>query len=326
MNSRQAKLSTHKRGYLTLTLVSSLLALVALLLYVSTTQRYEDFVDSQQALMKKSAQDTAQTIQLYIEQTRRTVRLFAAREQDNIRALSLDPDNQHIHEEIEASLALYLPDYATFTIADTSGTPLIDDFGGMVGNICRKDISTFAETDHPRKLVIHPNPEQYHFDVMAPVQLQGGTAGVFFVSFKPGVLSKLLANSELHGHEIMLLHSNKKGLIELSAGGTRDILARESVLTDDELAKIDVSYDVPESLWEVVYIPNLVHYSNMQHQMRSDAVKVFLVVLVISLIMMIQIRRKEISRKKAEQVIEESNEQLETRVNARTNELYRANT
>ena len=326
MGSRRTKLSSQKRGVVTLVLVTSLLVLVALLLYVGTLQRFEDFKRAQHELMDKSAQDTARTIQLYIEQARRTVALFAVKEQAAISALSGDPGNTALQTTIENSLARYLPDFAAFTVADASGRTFFDDFDGVIGEVCRKDISAFAETDHPRKLVIHPNPEHYHFDIMAPVQLQKGVSGVFFVSFKSSMLSQLLANSELHGHQILLVNNEQEGLIEVSARGSRDKMNRDPMLSETELSAIDIRYPVPGSLWTVVYLTDAALYANKLDRLRRDAFQYFVIVLLMSLALLAVIRHKEKLRKSAERLLEEANEQLENRVEARTSQLYRANT
>ena len=239
---------TPSQTTLTYFLVVALLMIMALLLYVHTEGRYKDYVASEHALMEKSASDTVQTLGIYIEQARRLVGLFASRERENIRLLSVDPENNLAREAIETGLKQYIPDYFAYTIADASGAPLLDDFEGNVGEVCRTDIRNFSQSRHPQELFIHPNPLQYHFDIMTPVKLSGNKPGVFFVSFKPNVLGQLLKNSELQSHQLMLLHSNDVGLIEITAEGARGNIERDIHLSEQEIESIDIQVDVPGSI------------------------------------------------------------------------------
>lgn len=316
---------TPSQTTLTYFLVVALLVIMALLLYVNSEGRYEDFVESQHALMEKSATDTVQTLGVYIEQTRRLVGLFASRERENIRLLSIDPENNLAREELEAHLKQYIPDYFAFTIADASGVPLLDDFEGNVGEVCRTDIRGFSESGHPQELFIHPNPLQYHFDIMTPVKLGENKSGVFFVSFKPDVLGHLLKHSELPGHQLILLHGNDVGLIEITAEGARDSIEREIHLSKQEIESIYMQVDVPGSLWELVYLPDTKRFESVWLKLRNYASLEYFVIVLFSVVMLAFIRREELKREAAEQALQESHDLLEDKVEDRTRELKRAN-
>lgn len=316
---------THSQTTLTYFLVFVLLVIMALLLYLNTRWRYEDFVESQHALMEKSARDTVQTLGIYIEQMRRTVGLFASRERENIRLLSIDPDNTLAREELENRLEQYIPDYFAFTIADASGTALLDDFEGNVGEVCKTDIRNFSRSRHPQGLFIHPNPLQYHFDIMTPVKLAGNKPGVFFVSFKPDVLGQLLKNSELPDHQLLLLHGNDVGLIEITAEGARDNIEREIHLSEQEIESIDIQFDVPGSLWELVYLPDTELFKVVRQKMHRYAELEYLIILLFSVVMLSFIRREERKREYAEQELQESHDLLEKQVEERTRELKDTN-
>jgi len=319
------RMRTPGQKSLTYILVAALLLVMAVLLYVNSEGRYEDFVESQHALMEKSARDTVQTLGIYIEQTRRLVELFASRERENIRLLSIDPENSVARDELEARLAQYIPDYFAFTIADASGAPLLDDFEGNVGEVCRMDIRNFSQEPHPQELFIHPNPLQYHFDIMTPVALAGDRPGVFFVSFRPDVLGHLLKNSELPDHRLLLLHADDVGLIEITAEGARDKIEREIHLSDKEIESIYMQVDVPGSLWELVYLPDTEMFKSVRRQMLNFAILEFLAILVFSGFMLSMIRRGEQKREAAEQALQESHDLLEDKVEERTRELKKAN-
>ena len=310
---------------LTYILVIALLLIMALFLYANTETRYEEYVKSQNAIMEKSARDTVQTLGIYIEQTRRLVSMFASRERENIRILSIDPGNEDIRSHLESRLEQFIPDYFSFTISDSSGMTLLDDFEGNVGDVCKTDIRNFAQEHHPQELFIHPNPLQYHFDIMVPVNLAARIEGVFFVSFKPDVLSRLLANSEVHGHQLMLLHTEHLGLIETTAKGARDTLERDIHLSEQEIGLIEVQYEVPSSLWELVYLPDTKIFENAHRQMREQAALEFLIIFVFSAFMLVLIRRAELKRDLLEHELQLSHQHLEEKVDERTQELKDAN-
>ena len=316
---------TPSQTTLTYFLVVVLLVIMALLLYVNSSGRHDDFVESQHALMEKSARDTVQTLGIYIEQTRRLVGLFASREIENIRILSRDPENMGAREELETRLEQYIPDYFAFTIADASGAPLLDDFEGNVGEVCRTDIRNFSQSRHPQELFIHPNPLQYHFDIMTPVKLSEGRSGVFFVSFKPDVLGQLLKNSEMPGHQLLLLHGDDVSLIEITAEGARDSIERKIHLSEQEIESIDIQFDVPGSLWELVYLPDTELFESVRRKMMKYAELEYLIILLFSVVMLAFIRREERKREDAEQALQESHNLLEKKVEERTRELKNTN-
>jgi PAS domain S-box-containing protein len=316
---------TPSQTTLTYFLVVALLMIMALLLYVHTEGRYKDYVASEHALMEKSASDTVQTLGIYIEQARRLVGLFASKERENIRLLSVDPENNLAREALETGLEQYIPDYFAYTIADASGAPLLDDFEGNVGEVCRTDIRNFSQSRHPQELFIHPNPLQYHFDIMTPVKLSGNKPGVFFVSFKPNVLGQLLKNSELQSHQLMLLHSNDVGLIEITAEGARGNIERDIHLSEQEIESIDIQVDVPGSLWELVYLPDTELFKSVHRQMLNYAALEYLIILLFSAVMLAFIRREERKRETAEQALQESYDLLEDKVEERTRELKKTN-
>ncbi len=312
-------------GRLTALLVASLLLLVTGLIYKNYQQRYTDFVALQQRLMVKSAEDTIQALNLYIRQIKQNVDLFAAEKQDLILHLARSPDDESVYEQLHQQISRYLPDYFAFTITDSSGELLIDDFGGDIGDACRQDISNFAKTGHPGTLVIHPNPLQYHFDVMADIRTDEKSGIIFFVSFKPQVLSNLLALSEIGSHQIMLLNKTQPRLIELSSQGTRSELQRDIYLTEAEYESIHVWYDVPGSQWQLVYLPDNALYQRRLQRYRAQVLEIFVIVFVFSIGIIILILREARKRQRAERALQESNARLESRVARRTEALSRLN-
>jgi len=328
-NSGQIGRSAHamwfSRVRLTSLLVVSLLLVVMSLLYRNCEQRVNDFITSQQTLMEKSAADTVQALAIYIKQTRRTVELLATAKKDLIFHLSQNPEDELAQDKLDQQLQQYIPDYFSFTITDSRGEPLLDDFDGEIGDVCRQDIELFAQSNHPAKLMIHPNALQYHFDIMSQIKFDDGSDGIFFVSFKPDVLSQLLANSEIGSHQMLLLHKEKKGLIELSSKGSRVDMGREFKLNEAEINSITVRHNIPDSLWELVYIPDQNLYRRIERHYQVQALEVFAVVFVFSVLMIVLIRREEMRRVNVELALQESHNQLESRVQRRTEALSQAN-
>ena len=307
-------------GAFTYFLVFMLLLIVSALLVSNNRTRYEDHVASQNELMQTSAQDTVQILQTYIEQTNRMVQLFTMADLGHIRQLAEEPDNEQLIKIVDTELRRYIPDFFAFTIAGDDGEVILDEFEGKVGEVCMADIRYFAE-EHPHELMMHPNALQYHFDIMTRMRLSGDQPAVFFVSFKPDVVAQLLANSEIYGHRLLLLNRDVKGLIEVTSQGARTVLGENIRLTDDELASIEISYDVPGTKWKLVYVPGKEYFQSVRDGYNREVIHEILIVFTFSMIMLLLIRFEESRRKEAEAALQKSHDELEDKVRQRTQEL-----
>ena len=312
------------KNYTSILIVFTLI-LVGFFLSWYVDRSYESYHESQQTLAQHSTQGVARLIELYIEEVRRRVDLFAEEEGDIISKLSLNPVDAEMHEQFTNRVKRHFPDFFAYTITDSLGEVLLDDLEGKVANLCQTDIHQFAAGED-QKVFIHPNPVGYHFDIMASWKNLAGDQGVFFISINPQVLARILANSQLHDHKLILLHREKPGFIEITADGTRADLQGKTSLSPEEMARIGFTAAVDGSLWTLADLPAANLFTAHKNLLWRRAVSIFLVFLLFSGVMAALIRRADLRRSKAEQSVRESRGLLEKRVASRTRQLSITNT
>jgi len=136
---------------------------------------------------------------------------------------------------------------------------------------------------------------------MVPWGVPEAPEGVFFLSFHPEMLSRILQHLQPPGHELLLLNRDIPGLIEVSVQGTRDHLDRDFFLAADEKAHLLASVPVADSRWIIVDMPvsGLLRREALHNWVYAGIV--FSVFTGVTLLMFYQIRRKEKSRIRAEE-------------------------
>ncbi|MGI9321856.1 MAG: PAS domain S-box protein [Thiogranum sp.] len=312
------------RNYTSLFLLIAVV-LVGVVLYWHVDRRHQDYISSQQALAVQSTMGVASLIGLYIKEARRRVVLFTEAEVNRIGNLARDPSDERLQEEFAQSVKRHFPESFASTITDKDGEILVDDFDGKIAALCEADIHQFAE-QNLQNVSIHPNPVGYHFDIMAHWQGRDGNEGIIFVSLKPTELARILANSQLHDHQLILLHRNKPGLIEVTADGSRVEMEDGPTLSAEEMARISFTADVAGSLWTLADLPAAGLFAAHKQILQREAASIFLVFLLFSGVIYLLARRAELRRASAEQAVRQSRIQLEKRVVYRTQQLSEINT
>lgn len=273
---------------------------------------------AQQALVGQSTQGAARLITQLIEERRRRVRLFA---EENLHL----PEDEEETKSLITKIKRHFPDYVAFTIADPQGAVLLDDFEGSVGELCREDIRAFSMDKNFDQVIIHPLAQGYHYDIMARWHREGRDAGIFFVSFKPVSVAKILASSQLHDHKMLLLHREQQDLIEVSAAGARDRIQRDIQLSQAERKRLLGEVAVEGTRWTLVDLPDADYLGKRRVALTQRAIALFCVFLLLVLIAFMAIRRAERKRTAAERALLDSHRLLEDRVEERTGALAEAN-
>jgi len=312
------------KNYTTILIVLTLM-LVGFFLSWYVDRSYESYLHSQQAQMQQSTRGAAWLIELYLKEVRQRVELFTEAEGEHIGRLARHPGNETLEAQFTSRVARHFPDFFAYTITDNLGVVLLDDLEGKVANLCQTDIHHFAAGED-QEVFIHPNPIGYHFDIMAHWQNRAGDGGVFFISLDPAVLARILANSQLHDHRLILLRRDRPGLIEVTADGSRIDLGGEIELSEEEMARIGFRADVEGSLWTLVDLPDANLFATHRDMLWRESVSIFLVFLLFSGVMAALIRRADLRRSRAERAVRESRDQLELRVESRTRQLSAINT
>ncbi|QKI90200.1 GGDEF domain-containing protein [Thiomicrorhabdus xiamenensis] len=242
------------------TLMILLLVLVTVALGWRVQVEKRQFIEHQHFIMRKQAEITAKDIEARVNALR-----------DSMIAISLDDlwlrelETFHSIDELQKSLferfKLYFPSMIGFGIADEHGEILWSNLDFFVSDVCRQDLEKSAEIlslqtqYYDYKTYLHPQPGNYHFDMIFPV-LWNQKKLVFFMSFSPKPLSEALRESQISQHEVYLLRSDRQGLIEVTTEGTRETLSRPYFLQEDELRRVAAKVAVSNTLWEVAVVEN----------------------------------------------------------------------
>jgi PAS domain S-box-containing protein len=312
------------KNYTTL-LVATILVLVGFFLSLYVKEGERAYLAGQEALMQHSTRGAARIIDLYLQEIRQRVHLFSEEEGGIISELAAKPENNDVRQHFTDRVKRHFPDYFAYTITDAAGNVLLEDIESRVSELCQADIHHFVQSGEQR-VVIHPNPEGYHFDIMTRWEAPDGKQGIFFISFKPVRLARTLANSQLHGHRLILLNREKPGLIEVTDAGSRDVLKGRISLTPGETGRIGYTEEIAGSVWLLADLPDAGFFAAHRKLLYAQAVSIFLVFLFFSAVMYLLIRREERRRTSAEQAVGESRAQLEKRVVERTTQLSTINT
>lgn len=302
-----------------------IMALALVLLIWNGQSRVWDHRVHQADLATRAARAAASEIALQVDELRRRVRLFAEEEADLIAYLSAHPEDGPRYEELGAKLDRHFSDRFAFAIVSSGGGTLVDDIENLVGELCRSDIVQFASGEHPNRVYIHPQPGAYHFDLMARLDETGQGPAVFFVSFHPTVVARLLNSHAPERHRLLLLRGSATGLIEVTGEGARDQIKREPRLSPHEIERVAATETVAGTDWVLVDLPDA-GMERHARQMIWRETGLFAVGLVLAALLMLRfLKTSERQRFAAEAQLRRAQHELELRVRDRTQQLTHAN-
>jgi signal transduction histidine kinase len=275
--------------------------MVGILLARNASHGYQAFRDHQQELMQHSVIGTANEITLMVEELQRSVQLFADAQRSLLDALADNPYDEGLDALLEEQVSRYFPLHHSYTLTTADGIPLIHIFDTLLGDLCQTDIQHFSRAGHTQDILIHPRPGAYHFDVMARMQGSQHPDTVFFVSFGPEMVARVLRNAQMHHHQLILVRRDRPNLVEIAAGGSRDVLSREAVLSPAELSAIGYTAPVPGTQWNLIDLPPPKLYRTEQRREWAQNAVVMALFLMVSISMLYFIRREERRRSAAEE-------------------------
>jgi len=247
-------------------MVASVLLLVVFLLAAGHGMQREQAIEENAfAVGRTTLGAAASEVESLVRNLQDRIQLFAREHQLEIQHLAHVPDDDDAREQLTGQLKSYFPYYFAYTISDDDGRPLLEDIESLVGRMCQHDLQHYAQlvvtrgAAYRNRPVLHPLPGNYHFDVMAPWRDHNGrvaSRGVFFVSFRPGLLSEALRRFSLPGYQIMLVLQDDPALIEASAQGSRDQLKRDIRLSPEEMQRVSQSRSVEGTGWKLLLLPD----------------------------------------------------------------------
>ena len=302
-------LSTVERNLLIIgcaLLVTIFFALGAWQDYRSVQQRL--LVDAERAVLLASDE-----IEHYLQTQQRLLRVFTQDQRPRIEALVNAPADASKRQAVQAKVNEYFPDAFAFSLIDPEGRERVVDFNGLIGELCRDNISALTHTGESQPLMIHPHPEGYHFDVMTPWRIEQGAREVFFISFRLTRLARILELNENLGFRLYLLRMDAPGLIEVSSRGSRLELNRPDHLDQQELAAVRARHALPESRWELVAVPDVEALSIMTDGIVGGLVRTLAILWLVAIVLALLLNQKErqlAQRRASEAALQERNCEL----------------
>lgn len=270
---------------------------IAVFLLWAINGRINDHREYHHSIAMESASGVADEVSRFVAERNRLVQVFADQHLDAIRAVAAEPQNDLNYQRLSRLIKQYFPGHFAFTVANSEGIPLFEDFDGLVAESCRADIKSFAEKQYYQPY-IHPNYEGYHFDVMTNF---GDKEGVLFVSFHADVLGAVIRAAQTPGHQLMLIYPAFSNLIEVVADGARNHLVRNDYrLSEQEQQRIMISVPVTGTRWDAadLYQPDL--FSAYRNNLYLEGGVIFLLFVITAFFMVRRLRREELQREFAE--------------------------
>jgi len=301
---------THKHLFFVISQLSKktyaqLTLLLCLIVTIGTAwmyrARYLDYQYYQYQVSHESTKAVGPQITEFVKETTRLVQLYTNKHLSELEHLIDNPGNDNLRTSIEQDLRLYFPKMLTFTLADGNGEPYWEDFDGLIGDLCQSELQSFAR-GQASKPTVHPIHNGYHFDVMTRFSYRDKTH-ILFVSFLAKMLGSVLNTAASPDHEIMLVAPQKNDLIEIVAGGARDIIKDRSDfrLSRQEKERILTRVAVADTQWEVVDLIAAGLLKNYQNTLVIEALSIIVLFYVTGFTLVFHLWRSDNKRALAEQ-------------------------
>lgn len=277
-----------------------ILLLAGILAWIANA-RLEAFHKYHHDLSHESVGGVERQVAFYVAEKRRTVAQFAQDHFKLIHNLASHPNNDKLHAKLSKTLTRHFPDHFAFSVANKSGTPLFEDFDGLIGELCLSDIKKFSTAKQSYHPYIHPNIEHYHFDIMVRYG-KNGEEGVFFVSFLADVLGNIINSIQSPGHRIMLIQPQREDIIEVVAEGARNKIDRDDYrLSAEERSNISMRHNVKGTNWQAIDFHDTKLHARYRNKLIVESCIIFLVFVTIALLLVIRLVREERHRELAEE-------------------------
>ncbi len=283
-----------------LTLGGGVVIAIAFLLWWVEHERFALVAQADAEQVRAEALSLRSLISRTMTQQSALLALIAADRKDEIQHLVDNPFDWRARDDFFQHIQRVFPEVFTFTLADATGTPQLEDFDGLIGDVCRTRIHEFSTkdslTENTMVSEIHPTPHAYHIDLMTHWTLANGRRGTFFASIPPTAIAELLAASETSGRRYILVLADDPNLIEITSAGARDKLKRPFRLAPTEFKEWTLSLPVPNSRWMLRARPNYEWLTEERHRMRNQTAAIFGAFLIGSLGIMLVGMRAERKR------------------------------
>lgn len=273
------------------------LLLTVLVLIVFTQQRERDFNERQDLSQQALVRGAAHAITIHLLERKKNIRLFTDEYRQLFSRLLSYPSDENVRASIDLRLKERFSDYQEFTITNRNAQPLV---ATEMGVICQDDVSGFsrelkrsgARNKAANQIFIHPQPGNFHFDIMSPLGLEAGSGRVFFVSFRTDEIVEILKTHEIPGTQLMLVRNDDFSLIEVASEGARDEIVRDARLTEQEIAYIKTFEEIAGTKWRLVDIPDIEYQERFRKNLWKEAGMIVLIFLLASFMMVLLVYKR----------------------------------
>ncbi len=283
--------------------------LTAIVLIINTWQRADEFKQQNKAVQQAVVKGAVYAINNHLQNRHRHVQLFLDEYEQLVLHLNRFPSDEQTTNDIRNRLQQRFPDFFTFTITDQKGKPTLQDIDSLVGEACQLDLNNFVKSlknstkKGTNKVFIHPQPFNYHYDIMVPMYTSGTSdmnpmlnedSRIFFASFYLTEIADILKTHEVPGQRLMLVKQSDTSLIEVAQQGARDKLSRNINLTEEELGRIQVHENIPSSYWQLVNLPDAKFENAYLRKLWTETIIImFIVAFALFLLIIVLIKTVE---------------------------------
>lgn len=290
-------------GGSTRTFILILIAVVIILAW-SGLSRIQDFRDYHLSIARNTTGNVSESVSKFIIEQKRLVSVFASNNKSLIASVSKRSETDDYITEVDSNLRKFFPKYFSFTVTDKQGTPYIEDFDGLIGDLCLSDIKNYSEKNInvPR---VHPHPDIYHYDILSRFN-HDGEEYIFFVTFPADEIASYLKSTQAPGHKTMLVLESENNLIEVTDAGARNVTYRPDYrLKENELALVLSSKQVIGTKWHSYDFADPLLVVSFRNNIILESGAIFSFVLIIGVLMFFLLKKEEERRRKAEAVKDE---------------------
>lgn len=299
--------------------------MLLVILVANGFRAYNDFEGYHQEIGKNGVKGAVNNIELLIEGARNSLTLFARDNQKLLQQIHVKEDKSIVFDELVALLDDHFPSRQAFALADNNGFVIVDDKGEVFSRQCINDIKSFAKTNNPLNLDLHPDQSEGHIDLMVPWGMMNGQSGVFIMSYAPNLVVDALDSGQLLGHDILITRTEEPTLIEIISTKSNSGRRANQHLNDLERDRINFASAIPGTHWSVVDIFDKELLSLQRDNIFSQATFSFILFCILSVILLVNAKKEEWRRQLAEQNLKTSNEELEETIAHRTRALVELN-
>lgn len=280
-------------------MITIFIIMTAIILIIYSMQREQEYKAHSLMTQETIVNGAAYAINMKLLEKQRHVQLFVSEYARHLVQLYNNPDNQKIVDDLKTRLQQRFPDFFTFTITNNKGLPKLQNIESLVGHVCQIDLNNYAKhissKKNRNKIVVHPQPFNYHYDIMVPLYTTGKDPSIFFVSFYLTEIADILNTHKLLGQELMLVRQSDSALIEITAQGARDKVKREINLNKEELGRIHVSRNIQGTDWRLINLPDIKREKEYIKSLWKEAITI-IVIVTLALMLMFSILKRTSQR------------------------------